>query len=117
MLGAELFNGAPSGAGNFKQSTGATYPIVLDASLSGGGNIQTLYGGRDHLVVISPQGIVRYQANDRWQYGEPWLMDDVRACIDSLVVSAAGPRPHRLLAREPARQPRREPALPATKRP
>jgi hypothetical protein len=116
VLGADLFNGAPSGAGSFKQGTGATYPMLLDAALNTGGNIQTLYGGRDHLVVISRQGIVRYQANDRWNYGDPYRMDEVRACVDSLVASGAVVRPGRLLVREPARRPRLEEGSPAKPR-
>ena len=104
-----MFNGAPSGTGSFKQSTGATYPILLDAALNSGGNFVTLYGNRDHLVVINRQGIVRYQANDRWQYGDPWLLNDVRACVDSLVLAVAGAHPGRLQARRPAQTPRSEP--------
>ena len=109
VLGADLFNCTPSALGSFKQSTGATYLLLLISSINTGGNIQTLYGERDHLVVINKQGIVRYQANDHWNYGQTWHLDEVRSCVDSLVNSAAGARPGRLFVREPAQRPRQEP--------
>jgi flagellar hook capping protein FlgD len=109
VLGADLFNGTPSALGGFKQSTGATYPLLLISSIGTGGNIQALYGERDHVVVISKQGIVRYQANDHWAYGGAWLLNDVRGCVDSLLTSAAGVRPNRLFIREPVQRPRQEP--------
>jgi flagellar hook capping protein FlgD len=85
VIGADLFNCAQSGLGGFKQNTGATYPLLLLASVNTGGNIQTLYGERDHYVVINKQGIVRYQANDRWPYGDGYHLDEIRGCVDSLV--------------------------------
>ena len=111
MLGADLFNCFPSGVGDFKQTTGATYPLLLDASLNTGGNIKTLYSEReDAWVVINKQGIVRYQGSDRWSYPDGHLhLDEVRSCVDSLVNSAAGARPGRLFVREPAQRPRQEP--------
>ncbi len=93
LLGADLFNCSASNLGSFKQSTGATYPMLLNAASATGGNILTLYGGRDHYVVISKQGIVRYQANDRWPYGDGYHLDEIRGCVDSLVSQpvAVGP--------------------------
>jgi len=93
VVGADLFNCTPSSLGSFKQSTGASYPLLLLSSVNTGGNIQTLYGERDHVVVINKQGIVRYQANDHWSYGGTWLMNDVRGCVDSLLSSALPARP------------------------
>jgi len=90
VVGADLFNCTPSSLGGFKQNTGATYPLLLLASVSTGGNIQTLYGERDHYVVINKQGIVRYQANDRWPYGNGYHLDEIRACVDTLVTPTVG---------------------------
>jgi hypothetical protein len=91
VLGADLFNCSPSSLGSsFKQATGATYPLLLNASLATGGNIQTLYGERDHYVVINKQGIVRYQANDRWPYGNGYHLNEIRGCVDSLVTAVVG---------------------------
>lgn len=87
VIGADLFNCAPSGLGTFKQNTGAAYPLLLNAATATGGNIQTLYGERDHYVVINKQGIVRYQANDRWPYGNGYHLDEIRGCVDTLVTN------------------------------
>jgi hypothetical protein len=84
VIGADLFNCTPSSLGSFKQNTGATYPLLLLSSVNTGGNIQTLYGERDHYVVINKQGIVRYQANDRWPYGNGYHLDEIRGCVDTL---------------------------------
>ena len=108
MLGMDLFNCAPSGLGSFKQATGATYPLLLDAALALGGDIRALYGERDHYVVIDRQGIVRYQGNDRWPYGNGYHPDEIRACVDALLAARRPP-----LVRQPARQPRQEPGAPA----
>jgi hypothetical protein len=113
VLGADLFNGTPSALGGFKQTTGATYPLLLISSISTGGNIQALYGERDHVVVINKQGIVRYQANDHWDYSRAWHMDEVLGCVDSLLSSATGVRPNRLFIREPVQRPRQEPPSPS----
>ncbi len=93
VLGADLFNCTPSSLGTFAQSTGATFPLLLNAAIATGGNIQTLYGERDHYVVISKQGIVRYQANDRWPYGNGYHLDEIRGCVDSLVTAVVGVEP------------------------
>jgi hypothetical protein len=91
VLGADLFNCTPSQLGNsFAQPTGATYPLLLNAATSTGGSIWTLYGERDHYVVISKQGIVRYQGNDRWPYGQGYHLDEIRGCVDSLVSAVVG---------------------------
>ena len=103
MLGMDLFNCSPSSLGTFKQSTGASYPLLLDAALATGGNIQTLYGERDHYVVVDRQGIVRYQANDRWPYGNGYHPDEIRACVDTLLTARRKPP----LVRHAALPPRR----------
>ena len=109
MLGMDLFNCTPSSLGSFRSSTGASYPLLLDAALATGGNIQALYGERDHYVVINRQGIVRYQGNDRWPYGDGYHLDEIRAFVD--VALAERQRP--TWARQPVRRPRAEPGVPA----
>jgi hypothetical protein len=90
ILGPDVLNGSPTGLGGFETSTGVTFPLLLLAAATTGGNILTLYGGRDHWVVINKQGIVRYQGNDRWPYGNGYHLDELRACIDSLVTTSVG---------------------------
>src|SRR5262249_61260698 len=108
VLGADLFNCAPSGLGVFEQNTGATFPLLLLSAVATGGNIWALYGERDHYVVINKHGIVRYQGNDRWPYGNGYHLDEIRACVDSLVNTAVGPH-RRPVVRQPAAAPRRDP--------
>ena len=111
MLGADLFNCTPTSLGSsFKQATGATYPLLLNSATATGGSIWGLYGERDHYVVINKQGIVRYQANDRWAYGNGYHLDEIRGCVDSLVSAAVLLHPRPTLVRDPARRPRLEPA-------
>ena len=116
VLGADLFNCPPASLGGFQENTGATFPLLMLAAVSTGGNIETLYGERDHYVVINKQGIVRYQANDRWAYGNGYHLNEIRACVDSLVSSPVGLH-RRPLVRQPARRPRQEPPHPATSEP
>jgi len=112
VLGADLFNCTPSSLGSFKQSTGATYPLLLISSINTGGNIQTLYGERDHYVVINKQGIVRYQANDHWPYSNGYHLDEIRGCVDSLVTPADA-RKTIPLRPQPARRPHEEAPSPS----
>lgn len=90
VLGCDLFNCTAAGLRNFRDQTGATFPLLLNAASAAGGNLQALYGERDHYVVINTQGIVRYQGNDRWPYGNGYHLDELRGCIDSLVTATTG---------------------------
>jgi len=90
VLGADLFNCTSSALGNFAQGTGATFPLLLNAATITGGDMRVLYGERDHYVVIDKQGIVRYQANDRWPYGNGYHLDEIRGCVDTLVSPVVG---------------------------
>ncbi len=85
VLGADIYNGTPSQLRSFKTSTGATYPLLLFAASSTGGNMNTLYGTWDNYIVINKQGIVRYHAADRWPHGNRYHLDEIRATVDSLV--------------------------------
>lgn len=78
-------NGSSSGLTTFRDIVGATFPLLLNAGTASGGNISTLYGGRDDYVVISKQGIVRYHASLIWPYGGRYRRDEIRGAVDSLV--------------------------------
>ena len=105
VVGVDLFNCTPSGLGGFRQSTGASYPLLLNAAVAAGGDMRVLYGERDHYVVISKRGIVRYQGNDRWPYGNGYHLSELRGCVDTLVsTGVVSGRP--ALVRDPARRPR-----------
>ena len=86
MLGPDLFDGTVAQVTQFKNQTGATYPLLLNGGLGAGNeNLFTVYGDRDNYAVISKQGIVRYNAFDHWPYGARYHLDELRGCIDSLL--------------------------------
>ena len=107
-IGADVLNGSGSALATFRDVIGATFPLLLNAATSSGGNISTLYGGRDDYVVISKQGIVRYHASLIWPLGGRYRRDEIRGAVDTLVTPtasvfpvspelalAAGPNPFR----------------------
>ncbi|MEO6461935.1 MAG: hypothetical protein ABIP29_02575 [Candidatus Eisenbacteria bacterium] len=88
MLGVDMFNGGATQVQQFKNSTGATYPVLLLGGSSVGGDLNTLYGGvptYDNYAVISKQGIVRYYASTIWPHGNRYHLNEIRAAVDSLV--------------------------------
>lgn len=86
MIGPDLFNGTPTGLNQFKNTTGATFPLLLNGSIgSGNEDLYIPYGDRDNYCVINKAGIVRYHAYDHWPYGNRYHLDELRGCIDSLV--------------------------------
>ena len=42
-----MFNGTPNDVRSFKNSTGATFPLLMNGASEIGGNLYTLYGDRD----------------------------------------------------------------------
>ena len=84
-LGADIYNGNTAAVTNFRDITGATFPLLMNAASSIGGDIETLYGPRDDFVVISKQGIVRYHAALKWPIGAGYHSDEIRGAVDSLV--------------------------------
>ena len=105
----DLWNGTPAQLGSFQQQTGATFPLALLGDAPAGGNVELLYGPYDNYLVLNGQGIVRYHAALRWPHGNRYHPDEIRACVDTLVVPvldvpgggagglalAAGPSPAR----------------------
>ena len=97
MLGVDLYNGSPASVTNFKNQTGATYPLLLQGSNPTGGNVTTLYGGPnppaavyDNYVVINKQGIIRYHAMTTWPHGNRYHLNEIRGTVDSLVAPTVG---------------------------
>src|SRR5207249_11546484 len=94
VLGPDLFDGTAAQLTQFRNSTGATFPLLLNGSSgTGNENLFTVYGDRDNYAVINKQGIVRYNAWDHWPYGNRYHLDELTGTIDSLVASplAVGP--------------------------
>lgn len=100
VLSADVWNGTPAQLNSFRNTTGATYPLLLNATLEPGGNLYDLYyPDTDDYIVINKQGIVRYHAADLHGHGQRYVLSELRGCIDSLVTSTVDvgdPAPARL---------------------
>jgi len=85
VIGVDTWNGTQAQLRGFKNTTGATYPLLLNGSLATGGNVEALIGTYDNYVVINKQGIVRYHAADIWPHGNRYHLNEIRTTVDSLV--------------------------------
>jgi len=86
VLSGDVYNGTPAQLQSFKNQTGATYPLLLLASTSTGGNLYDLYyPDSDDYIVINKVGIVRYHAADHHAHGFRYVLSELRGAIDTLV--------------------------------
>jgi hypothetical protein len=85
VLGLDLWNGTIAQLAQFKVQTGATFPLALNGASAAGGNLEVLYGTYDNYIVLNKQGVVRYHAALAWPHGTRYHLDEIRACVDSLV--------------------------------
>ena len=53
-------------------------------------NMVPWYGERDHFAVINKHGIVRYNSALSYAYGNGYHVNEIRACVDSLVTVGLG---------------------------
>lgn len=96
VLGTDVY---PSGSGGanlqqFRIDAGnVTFPLLrdcADGSLASDTNLVVPYNQRDNYVVINKVGIIRYHADDAWDYGNRYHVTELRGAIDSLVSSVVG---------------------------
>jgi peroxiredoxin len=87
VLGADSWNGTVAGVTNFRDQTGASFPLLLNAAQASGGNFDLLYGPWDNYIVINKQGIVRYHAASFWPHGNRQHINEIRGAVDTLVTS------------------------------
>jgi len=87
VLGVDLWNGTAAQLGNFRAVTGASFPLLLNGATATGGDVELLYGTYDNYIVLNPQRVVRYHAALFWPHGNRYHVDEIRACVDSLVTS------------------------------
>jgi peroxiredoxin len=88
VLSADVWNGTPAQLQSFRNTTGVTYPLLLNATLEPGGNLYDLYyPDTDDYIVINKQGIVRYHAADLHGHGQRYVLSELRGCMDSLVTA------------------------------
>jgi len=91
VVGVDIWNGTPANLQSFKNTTGATYPLMLNGSASAGGNIFNLYGDRDNYVILDQDHIVRFSAwAQGYVYGAALDVPRMRALIDSLLTDPTG---------------------------
>jgi len=93
VLGVDLWNGSLAQLGNFGALTGATYPLLLNGASATGGNVELLYGTYDNYIVLNKQRVVRYHAALAWPHGNRYHLNEIRACVDSLVANTVGVPP------------------------
>ena len=104
VLGPDVGNpSTPSNLAAFRSQAGnPTFPLLLacaDGSALSDTNLLRPYNERDNYVVINKQGIIRYHADDAWDYGQRYHVNELRGTIDSLTTNPAGvddPRAHDL---------------------
>jgi len=92
VLGADVGDGTVAQLNGFKTFTGVTYPLLRDCqgAPTSAENFIRFYGDRDHFAVINQQGVVRYNSALVWPYGQGYKLNEIRACVDSLVNQTLG---------------------------
>ena len=93
VVGVDEWEGTTVDVRGFRSATGATFPLLLNGTSVAGGNFATLYGTYDNYIVVNKQGIVRYHAALGWPHGNRYHLNEIRACVDSLVTSVVGTGP------------------------
>jgi hypothetical protein len=91
VLGPDVYNGTPAALAFFRSQTGATFPLLLDAATSTGGNLLTDYTDRDNYVILDQNDIVRFNARlQGYVWGSSLDVPRMRALVDSLLANAVG---------------------------
>ncbi len=93
VLGCDVTDGTVPQLRGFRTNTGVTYPLLLrcyDLAANPAMNMVPWYGERDHFAVINKQGIVRYNSALTYAYGQGYHLNEIRACVDSLVTVGLG---------------------------
>ncbi len=86
VLGPDCWNGTAGQLTAFKNSTGATYPLLLSGS-----SISTLYGiAYDNYLVVDQTGIIRYISPVGQPQGTRYDLAAIRATIDAYAPTAVG---------------------------
>lgn len=94
VLGTDVFASGTNGnlLQQFRITAGnLTFPLFRDCADGVlDSNLVFTYNQRDNYVVINKQGIIRYHADDAWDYGNRYHVNELRGTIDSLVSGIAG---------------------------
>jgi len=90
VLGVDSWNGTVNQVTDFRDQTGASFPLLLNGASAVGGNFDVLYGPWDNYIVVNKQGIVRYHAANLWPHGNRLHLSQIRGAVDTLVSSPLG---------------------------
>jgi hypothetical protein len=91
VIGADSWNGTPAQVANFRNVSGATYPLLLYAGTATGGNLDLLYGPWDNFLVLDlRENEVRYHAALVHVHGERFKPQEIRNVVDPLLLVDAG---------------------------
>jgi hypothetical protein len=92
VLGCDVTDGSVPQLRSFRTNTGVTYPLLLACygSANSPQNMVQWYGERDHFTVVNKHGIVRYNSALSYAYGNGYHLNEIRACVDSLVTVGLG---------------------------
>lgn len=89
MLGPDVMSSGVNGA-NLAQfrinAGGLTFPLLrdcADGSVLADTNLIKPYNQRDNYVVIDTHGVIRYHADDFWDYGLRLHIDELDAAINA----------------------------------
>jgi len=90
VVGADMWNGTNGQVVTFRNQTGATFPLLLQAGTVAAGNLNG-WGPWDNYVIASKDGIVRFNAAAQgYAHGSRLDVPRMRALIDSLLASTVG---------------------------
>jgi hypothetical protein len=91
VVGADIWDGTPAELSGFKNVTGATFPLLLNAGLATGGDLATAYYDRDNYVIFDQLGIERFSARQQgYSYNAALDVTRMRTLVDSLLSLSLG---------------------------
>jgi FlgD Ig-like domain len=91
VVGADIWDGTGPELNGFKNTTGITFPLLLNAGLATGGNLASAYVDRDNYVIFDQLGIERFSARQQgYSYGAALDVPRMRTLVDSLLSLSLG---------------------------
>lgn len=93
VIGVDMYNGTDAQVTTFKNNTGASYLLLRNGGDPVGGDLDDLVTGLgpfDNYLVISKQGVIRFNTYHEYVHGSRYQRDRIRSCVDSLVGQNVG---------------------------
>ena len=92
VLGTDVFASGANGSllAQFRINAGnLTFPLLRDCgdgSFASDTNLIKPYNQRHNYVVIDAEGVIRYHADDAWDYGNRYHVNELRSAINAALV-------------------------------